>query len=129
MNQDVRYSVFAFLGGAVVMVLLIWLGLEFQSVDWIKWFGFVIWTAMVFGAVAWQYAKSIDEISRCSRLFYAILAAHAVISILYLRSVADFPKALFFSSPVEIALVACVLVFLGGARAHRSRVSEKTGEH
>ncbi len=128
MRPDLKYSLFAFLGGGAVMVLLVWLGLKFQSVNWIKWFGFAIWTVLVFGAVAWQYADSIDKIRRCSRFFYALLATHAAISILYLRSVASFPKALFFSSPLEIALIACVLVFLGGARADRSHVSEKTGQ-
>lgn len=127
MTKDAKNSIMAFLSGVAVLALAV--GMEFEGLNWEKWLASVFWTALVFGAVAYQYGESIDEISRCSWLFHGMLAAHILISILYLRSVADFPKALFFSSPIEIALVAGILVFLGGARAHRSRVSEKTGEH
>lgn len=109
-------------------VLALAVGMEFEGLNWGKWLESVFWTALVFGAVAYQYGRSIDEIRRCSWLFHGMLAAHILLSILYLRSVADFPKALFFSSPVEIALVAGILVFIGGARADRSDGSQTTGE-
>ena len=126
MTRDAKYSVIAFLGGAAVMGLLVFLSLRFEEVDWVKWFGFALCTGLVFGIVAYKYWENFSS-TKCLALFLAMLAFHLVIVIRYLRSVETFPRGFFLFSPFEGAALAAVLGFVGGARIHRRNRTQQLG--
>jgi hypothetical protein len=53
MTQDAKYSIVAFLTGGALMILMVCLSLEFQTIDWVKWFGFACAQGLYLAAVAY----------------------------------------------------------------------------
>jgi len=122
MTKDAKYSLIALASSVPALTLLLWM--TFENWNWAKWFGFVMWTGLVFGGVLYFYAKSVDTIERCFWLFHSMLAVHIIASIFCLRSIGSSPKTLFFWAPRETALVGAVLALSGGARSERRREQE-----
>lgn len=111
-TRDTKYSVTAFTSGVAAMGLLVLLGLEFKDVDWVKWFGLVLWTAGVFGLLAYGYGRGLKKAKPMS-IFLIALGLHLSAMIVYLRSAADFPNSLFlFLGPLEGALVVVAMTLL-----------------
>ena len=112
MTQDTKYSAIAFISGAAAMGLLVVLGIEFEDVDWVKWFGLVLWTTAIFGLLAYGYGRGLKKAKPMS-IFLIVLGLHLSIMILYLRSAADFPNLFFlFFGPLEGALVVVAMTLL-----------------
>lgn len=136
MTQDARYSVIALVSGVAVGGLL--LLLELEGVDWAgvyrKWFGLVLWTIFIFGALAYKYGRSIR--GKGLVLFAAMLVLHITVLARYLCSVDKFPNVFFlFFSPLEGGVMAFVVTQWGGGhmrrtdRARRPRRSETNGDN
>lgn len=121
MTQDAKYSVIALVSGIAVGGLL--LLLELEGVDWAglyrKWFGLVLWTAVIFGALAYKYGRSIRGKSLV--LFAAMLVLHITVLARYLCSANKFPNVFFlFFSPLEGGAMAFVLTQWGGGHMRRT---------
>jgi hypothetical protein len=127
MTRDAKYSIGAFIGGIVVGAVLI--ALELAGVDlagvYRKWFGLVLWTALMFGLLGWQYGRRLRK-AKALALFLAMLALHVSVLTLYLRSADRFPNLFFlFFAPFEGGIVAFVLSVLGGVSLRGADAAER----
>jgi Na+/proline symporter len=118
MTRDAKYSVIAFLSGILVGALL--LTLELVGVDWAglyrKWFGFVLWSALMFGLLGIAYGRRLRR-AKALAVFLGLLLVHVVVFVLYLRSVERLPDTAFiFYFPLEGGLIGLVMTTLGGTR-------------
>ncbi|HXJ95143.1 MAG TPA: hypothetical protein VMT20_20065 [Terriglobia bacterium] len=126
MTKDTKYTLLAFVSGMAVFALL--LLLELEGVDWAglyrKWFGLVLWTLFIFGALAYKYGRSLR--GKCLLLFLLMLVLHVAVLSRYLCSVDKFPNVFFlFFSPLEGGAMAFVLSQWGGGRMNRrNRIDE-----
>ncbi|MGH7869502.1 MAG: hypothetical protein ACREP9_18180 [Candidatus Dormibacteraceae bacterium] len=114
MKRDTKNSIVVFVAGVLVGGIL--LVLELSGVDWAgtgrKWFGLVLWTAGIFGLLAYGYGRKLRSAKPLS-LFLVALALHLSVMVLYLRSVADFPNLFFlFFGPLEGGLVVVAMTLL-----------------
>ena len=101
------------------MSLLVLLGLEFRNIDWIKWFGLVLWTAVIFGLLGTLYSRDLRK-TRCLLVFVGLLVVHTSALYFYLRQVEAFPNVFFlFFSPFEGAAIGVMLMLFRGAKPHR----------
>lgn len=131
MKRDTKNSILVFVVGALVGGILF--ALEIAGVDWAgagrKWFGLVLWTAGIFGLLAYGYGRKLGK-TRPLAVFLTALGLHLAIFIVYLRSAAHFPNLFFlFVGPLEGALVVGAITLLtdidyrlpGGARVRREK--------
>jgi hypothetical protein len=127
MAKDVKYSVMAFVGGVLVMGLLIFLSLNFEQADWMKWFGLALWTGVIFGLVAYKFGKAVSR-GKCLWLFVAMLALHIAAMVEYLRFVDKFPNVFFLLfSPVEAGIIALVLSLVNDVNLRHGDAVERPG--
>ena len=121
MTKDTKYSILAMLSGLAVGGLL--LGLELAGIDWAgsgrEWFQFVLWTGFVFGLVAYHRRRWLVT-GKAQIVLVALLIAHIVILVAYLRAANGFPNLFFLIfSPVEVALVAFMVGLASGGIRRR----------
>ena len=124
-KQDLKIAALAWLTIAVMfgyIAILDWAGL-----DWEKWFGFTLLTAIVFGVGIYKLGRSLKK-RKCLLLFVTMLAAHFVAWGYYLRSINGFSLKLFLVAPFEGAFIGGVLGVVGGARVLRRRAGGKKSE-
>ena len=86
-----------------------------------KWFGFVLFTGLVFGVVIYVHAKDFRT-PRSVFVLGTLFTLHVAACVLYLRSVSSFPT-LFFGvfSPLEAGIVDVILTTVGGVRPRLRR--------
>lgn len=95
--------------------------LEWHNVDYKKWFGFVVFTGLVFGVVIYVHAKDFRT-PRSVLVSVALFTIHVAACVLYLRSVSSFPTLLFaVFSPLEAGIVDLILTAVGGVRPRLRR--------
>ncbi len=118
MNQNLKILVVALVAAVVFWSVI--LALDSAGVHWQKWFQFMVWTAFVFGILAFKFAEDLDEKIRCLLVFLALLTIHLTVGVLYVRTVTRFPNYFFLLfSPFEAGIGAFILTVLGGARLLR----------
>jgi hypothetical protein len=122
MTRDAKFSLIAGASGVLVGGLLI--GLELVGIDWAgvyrTWFGFVLWTGVMFGLFGIAYGRHLKRL-RSLAVFLTIFLVHVVLFTLYLRSADHLPEvAVLFGFPLEGGVIGLVMGTVGGTRLRRS---------
>ena len=128
MTKDSKHSILALLSGFAVGGLL--LGLELAGIDWAdagrRWFQFVLWTGFVFGVVAYHRRGWLLK-AKPILVLLALLVAHTVFLVWYLRAAGRFPNLFFLIfSPLEVVLIALVVGVVGGHIRRRKRPGKRS---
>ncbi len=80
-----------------------------------KWFGFVLFTGLVFGGIAYISDENLWKV-RGLLVFGGLLAIHIAACFVYVNRATKFPATIFFLAPFEAGLVGFILGTLGGVR-------------
>jgi len=116
-----RLQLIAFAGLANAIVFGTLLTLAWHKIEYKKWFGFVVFTGLVFGIVLYAFSHGLKRI-RSLLVFGALLAIHVAVCVIYLRSAIDFPIVFFaVFSPFEAAIVGSIMTTIGGVRPRLPR--------
>ncbi len=113
LKEKLAIITFAALANGVVFGVL--LGLEWHNVDYKKWFGFALFTGLVFGVLLYVCAEDLRK-TRSLLVLTALLTIHVAACVVYLRSTSSFPGVFFFFAPFEAGIGALVMTFVGGVR-------------
>lgn len=114
-KEKVAVILFAALANAVFFGVL--LGLAWYNIDYEKWFGFVLYTGLVFGVLVYICGEELRK-TRSLSVFTVLLAIHVVAVVVYLRSRKELPGVLFFFffGPLEVGIGAFIMGTVGGVR-------------
>jgi len=128
LNEKLQIMAVALIANVFLFGLLPFL--DWLGVDVKKWFGFVLFTGLVFGVVLYACWHGLKRI-RSLLVFAALLTAHVALCAAYLRSATRFPILFFaFFAPFEAAIAVFIMTTVGGVRPRplRHRKSRPGGE-
>lgn len=115
-TENLKIAASAF--GTIILIFCFMALLDRAGVDPIKWLTIAWWTAGIFGLEAYLHWEDIKRL-RCGAILALALAIHLTLLVWFFpRRAWDASMFLLFFAPVEVAVIASMLYFLGGAR-HR----------